>query len=98
MTFISQTNCGSCTECSRNPQIVRYACEKGGSYERLNGYVDVGVDCRSERTGIIKYIIAGQVSGLIVFAITSNPLYGAVACLGASIAYLFIDRKPIEMW
>ena len=98
MTYKLHTNCGSCSECAQNPQIVRYTCEMGGSYERLNGYVSVGVDCRGEKSPpIIKHIIVGQVAGLVVFVATNNPLYGALACLGASIVYLFIDCRLIEI-
>ncbi len=88
----THTNCGTCTECAQNPQIVKYKCAKGGSYKLANGYVCEGVDCRGEKSPtIIKYIIVGQIAGLVVFVVTNNPLYGALACLGASILYLFID-------
>jgi hypothetical protein len=84
------TNCGNCTECAQNPQVIKYKCKKG-SYELLNGYVCEGKDCRGEKTmSIIPTIIVGQIVGLAVFIITNDATFGAFACFGASILCLFI--------
>ena len=89
------TNCGTCTECAQNSQIVKYKCKKGGSYELINGYVCEGKDCRGEQktnttSTIIKYVIVGQVAGLVAFLITGDAVIGAFVCFGASILCLFI--------
>jgi hypothetical protein len=89
------TNCGTCTECAQNPQIVKYKCKKGGSYELINGYVCEGKDCRGEQktntiSTIIKCVIVGQVVGIAAFLITGDATIGAVVCFGASILCLFI--------
>jgi hypothetical protein len=89
------TNCGTCTECAQNPQVVKYKCKKGGSYELLKGYVCEGKDCRGEQKTdavptIIKCIIVGQIAGLAAFIFTGDSTIGALACFGVSILCLFI--------
>lgn len=88
------TNCGTCTECAKNPQIVKYKCEKGGSYKLLNGYVgkidDVCIKPETDvLSTVIKCIIIGQAVGLVVFLISGIPVISAAMCLGVSlITYL----------
>jgi hypothetical protein len=85
------TNCGTCTECARIPQIVKYKCEKGGSYRLLTGYVGEIEDvCIKPGTGIwwptvIKCIAVGYLAGAIMFYITGIPLVSAAVCLMVSV-------------
>jgi hypothetical protein len=88
-------NCGTCTECAQNPQIIKYKCKKGGSYELIKGYVCEGKDCRGEQKTsilptIIKCVMIGQVAGLVAFAFTGDVTIGAFVCFVASILCLFI--------
>jgi len=86
------TNCGTCTECAKNPQIIRYTCRKGGSYKLLTGYVGKIDDvCIKPQEDILLPIVIGQVAGVITFFVTNNPLVGAIVCLAASLLYLFIE-------
>lgn len=89
-------NCGTCTECARNPQIVKYKCEKGGFYRLVNGYVGSFDDIciKPERniiSTIIKCLIVGQVVGLVMFLISNDAMNSALVCFGASLLYLFIE-------
>jgi hypothetical protein len=87
-------NCGTCTECARNPQIIRYTCRKGGSYKLLTGYVgsidDVCIKPEKDTIStIIKCLIVGQVVGIVTFLIGGIPAISAAMCLGVSlITYL----------
>jgi hypothetical protein len=94
------TNCGTCTECAQNLQVVKYECEKGGSYSLLNGYVEKIDDvCIKPEIGIwwptiIKCIIVGQIVGVVVFLISAIPIISAATCLGVSlITYLYNEHQ-----
>ncbi len=85
------TNCGTCTECACNPQIIKYECNRGGSYRLLNGYVgNIEDGCIKTEMGIwwptiIKCIIVGQAASIIVSYITRDALIGALVCLMVSV-------------
>lgn len=87
-------NCGTCTECARNPQIIHYKCKKGGSYKLLTGYVGSFDDICKQQTNIclpnlITSIVVGQIVGFFTMYVTNNPPICAVICLGVSlISYL----------
>jgi hypothetical protein len=87
-------NCGTCTECARNSQIVKYKCIKGGSYQLLNGYVGCIDDCciKPRKDILLPLIVVSQLVGAIAFWFTYNPLIGAVVCFVVSaMLYLFIE-------
>jgi hypothetical protein len=89
-------NCGTCTECESNPQIIKYTCRKGGSYKLLNGYVGSFNDICKPQTNVlatvIKSLIVGQVSGFIVFVIGSDAMISAFVCLGVSLVTYLCDE------
>ncbi len=92
-TTPTHENCGICTECAHNPQIVKYKCKKGGSYKLLTGYVGKIDDvCIKPQKDILLPIVIGQVAGIITFFVTNNPLVGAIVCFVVSaMLYLFIE-------